>query len=163
MFFEVLYPLITTVFATYNYNGVAGFMSIELLLKMVAIHGVSESTALKADDTMRDKKEINIHIGNEIRNARERAGLTQEQFGELVSLGTKNVSDIERGVAGITVSTLKRICEKLSISSDLIIFGDRENNDVEYIADKLARLPPEQFEAVKAILNQIFQLLAVIE
>ena len=112
---------------------------------------------------MRDKKEINIHIGNEIRNARERAGLTQEQFGELVSLGTKNVSDIERGVAGITVSTLKRICEKLSISSDLIIFGDRENNDVEYIADKLARLPPEQFEAVKAILNQIFQLLAVIE
>lgn len=163
MFFEVLYPLITPVFATYNYNGVAGFMSIELLLKMVAIHGVSESTALKADDTMRDKKEINIHIGNEIRNARERAGLTQEQFGELVSLGTKNVSDIERGVAGITVSTLKRICEKLSISSDLIIFGDRENNDVEYIADKLARLPPEQFEAVKAILNQIFQLLAVIE
>ena len=39
---------------------------------------------------MRDKKEINIYIGNEIKNARERAGLTQEQFGEMVSLGTKN-------------------------------------------------------------------------
>ena len=70
---------------------------------------------------LRAKKEINIHIGNEVRIARERAGLTQEQFGEIVSLGTKNVSDIERGVAGITVSTLKRICEKLSISSDLLI------------------------------------------
>lgn len=93
---------------------------------------------------MRDKKEINIHIGNEIRIARERAGLTQEQFGEIVSLGTKNVSDIERGVAGITVSTLKRICEKLSISSDLIIFGDKGSNDVEYLADRLSRLPPEQ-------------------
>lgn len=56
---------------------------------------------------MRDKKEINIYIGNQIRIARERAGLTQAQFGEIVSLGTKNVSDIERGVAGITVSTLK--------------------------------------------------------
>ena len=33
---------------------------------------------------MREKKEINIHIGNEIRIARERAGLTQEQFGEIV-------------------------------------------------------------------------------
>ena len=75
---------------------------------------------------MREKKAINIQIGNEIRIARERAGLTQEQFGEIVSLGTKNVSDIERGVAGITVSTLKRICEKLSISSDLIIFGNQE-------------------------------------
>lgn len=74
---------------------------------------------------MRDKKEINIYIGNQIRIARERAGLTQAQFGEIVSLGTKNVSDIERGVAGITVSTLKRICEKLSISSDSIIFGTR--------------------------------------
>ena len=109
---------------------------------------------------MRAKKEINIHIGNEIRIARERAGLTQEQFGEMVSLGTKNVSDIERGVAGITISTLKRICEKLSISSDLIIFGDKGTNDVEYLADRMARLPPDQFEAVKDFLNQTFQLFA---
>ncbi len=38
---------------------------------------------------MREKKEINIQIGNALRIARERTGLTQEQFGELVSLGTK--------------------------------------------------------------------------
>ena len=109
---------------------------------------------------MRDKKEMNIYIGNEIKNARERAGLTQEQFGEMVSLGTKNVSDIERGVAGITVSTLKRICEKLSISSDLIIFGDKGANDVDYLADRLARLPADQFAAVEKFLNQTFELFA---
>ena len=51
---------------------------------------------------MNNKKEINLQIGNEIRIARERAGLTQQQFGELVSLGTKNVSAIERGISGIT-------------------------------------------------------------
>lgn len=109
---------------------------------------------------MRDKKEINIHIGNEIRIARERAGLTQQQFGEMVSLGTKNISDIERGVAGITISTLKRICEKLSISSDLIVFGDQGKNDVEYLADRLARLPADQFEAVEVFLNRTFELFA---
>lgn len=103
---------------------------------------------------MREKKAINIQIGNEIRIARERAGLTQEQFGEIVSLGTKNVSDIERGVAGITMSTLKRICEKLSISSDLIIFGNQEKNDTAYLVDRLERLPPEQFKAVKEFLDQ---------
>lgn len=107
---------------------------------------------------MREKKAINIQIGNEIRIARERAGLTQEQFGELVSLGTKNVSDIERGVTGITVSTLKRICEKLSISSDLIIFGDQGKNDVVYLAERLERLSPEQFAAVETFLNQTFAL-----
>ena len=108
---------------------------------------------------MRDKKEINIQIGDEIRKARERAGLTQAEFGELVSLGTKNVSDIERGVAGITISTLKRICEKLSISSDLIVFGDNgDKNDVEYLSDRLTRLPPKQFEAVESFLKQVFMM-----
>lgn len=107
---------------------------------------------------MRDKKEINIHIGNQIRIARERAGLTQAQFGEIVSLGTKNVSDIERGVAGITISTLKRICEKLSIASDSIIFGSQGKNDVAYLADRLERLPPEQFAAVETFLNQVFEM-----
>ena len=112
---------------------------------------------------MRDKKEINIQIGKEIKTARERAGLTQEQFGELVSLGTKNVSDIERGVTGITVSTLKRICEKLSISSNVILFVDQGRNDVKYLAERLSRLSAEQFEAVNTFLNQVFALFAKIE
>ncbi|MDO5784639.1 MAG: helix-turn-helix transcriptional regulator [Eubacteriales bacterium] len=112
---------------------------------------------------MREKKPINIYIGNQIRIARERAGLTQEQFGELVCLGTKNVSDIERGVAGITVSTLKRICEKLSISSDSILFGSQEKNDVFYLTERLERLSPEQFEAVEAFLNHIFTLYGRLE
>ena len=107
---------------------------------------------------MREKKEINIQIGNQIRQARERAGLTQEQFGELVSLGTKNISDIERGVAGITVSTLKRICEKLSISSDSLLFGETEKNDLHDLTQRLERLPSEQFAAVEDFLNQVLQL-----
>ena len=109
---------------------------------------------------MREKKEINIFIGNQVRIARERSGLTQEQFGELVSLGTKNVSDIERGVAGITVSTLKRICEKLSIPSDTIIFGEQNKNDVEYLTERLERLSPDQFAAVKEFLNRVFEFYA---
>ena len=107
---------------------------------------------------MREKKEINIQIGNAIREARERAGLTQEQFGELVSLGTKNVSDVERGVAGITVSTLKRICEKLSISSDSILFANTEKNDVQVLTERLERLPAAQYAAVESFINHDFEL-----
>ena len=107
---------------------------------------------------MREKKEINIQIGNAIREAPERAGLTQEQFGELVSLGTKNVSDVERGVAGITVSTLKRICEKLSISSDSILFANTEKNDVQVLTERLERLPAAQYAAVESFINHVFEL-----
>ena len=112
---------------------------------------------------MREKKEINIHIGNEVRLAREQAGLTQEQFGELVSLGTKNVSDIERGVAGITVSTLKRICEKLSISSDSILFANNEKNNVLMLTERLERLTPAQYAAVETFINHVFELFACME
>ena len=109
---------------------------------------------------MREKKEINIQIGSAIRDARERAGLTQEQFGELVSLGTKNVSDIERGVAGITVSTLKRICEKLSISSDSILLANEAKNNVQVLTERLERLPSDQYAAVESFINSIFELFA---
>ncbi|MDO5378447.1 MAG: helix-turn-helix transcriptional regulator [Clostridia bacterium] len=103
---------------------------------------------------MRPKKEINVQVGNAIRAARERAGLTQEQFGELVDLGTKNVSDIERGVTGITLSTLKRICESLYISSDDILFYDRQKTDITFLSERLEKLSPKQYEAVQTFLNQ---------
>ena len=106
----------------------------------------------------KERKEINVFVGNQIRIARERAGLTQEQFGALVSLGPKNVSDIERGLVGISVSTLKRICEQMSISGDWILFGDREMNEPEYLTERLRRLPSEEFTVAEAFLNQTFHL-----
>ena len=109
---------------------------------------------------MKEKKIINIQIGNEIRKARKRAGLTQEQFGEMMSLEKKNVSDIERGVTGITVSTLKRICEKLSISSDAILFGEREQNDIDYITKQLKNLSPNHFTIIKELLDKIIETFA---
>ena len=79
-----------------------------------------------------------MRIGNQIRNAREAAGLTQDRFAELVSLATKNVSDIERGVVGISVGTLIRICETLSVSSDSILFGNGIGNDTQSISERLS-------------------------
>ncbi len=109
---------------------------------------------------MREKKEINIQIGKEIRTARERCGMTQEQLGEILSLGTKNISDIERGIAGITVSTLKKLCVKLSVSSDTILFGDDGKNDAAYLVERLERLSPEQFKAVADFLNETLLMYA---
>lgn len=109
---------------------------------------------------MREKKELNVKIGNRIRIAREAAGLTQDRFAELVSLATKNVSDIERGVVGISVGTLIRICETLSVSSDSILFGEGTGNDAQSISDRLSILPPEQFEIALDIINKLFEAFA---
>lgn len=111
---------------------------------------------------MREKKEINVLMGEEIRKAREAAGLTQEKFGELVDLGPKNVSDIERGVTGITVSTLKRICQTLPVSPDTILFGNQVSDTVDELADRLRHLSPEELKLVKDFLNTVFEMFAVL-
>ena len=115
---------------------------------------------VKGGADVREKKEINVRIGNQIRIAREAAGLTQDRFAELVSLATKNVSDIERGVVGVSVGSLIRICETLSISSDSILFEEGTRNDAYSITERLSNLPPEQFEIALDIINKLFEAFA---
>ena len=115
---------------------------------------------VKGGADVREKKELNVRIGNQIRIARESAGLTQDRFAELVSLATKNVSDIERGVVGISIGTLIRICETLSISSDSILFEEGTGNNAHSISERLSNLPPEQFEIACNIINKLFEAFA---
>lgn len=110
----------------------------------------------------KQKKPLNIAIGNNIRAAREESHLTQEEFAELIDLGSKHISKIECGAIGITVARVRKICEVLSISSDDILFGRIEPiPEAQYFADRLSRLSPEQFEIAKDILNKLFEAFAV--
>lgn len=113
---------------------------------------------------MREKKELNVKVGLRIKQARENAGLTQERFAELVSLATKNVSDIERGVVGVSLGTLKRICETLSVSSDSILFGipgDRNANDPDGLVERLGNLPAAQYKIAVDVVNKLLEAFAL--
>lgn len=70
---------------------------------------------------MREKKAINIEIGERVKAAREQADITQEQLAERIDVSTQYVSDLERGVVGISVPTLKNLCVALGIASDRIL------------------------------------------
>jgi len=142
--------LLNRVINTINYKAQTVLLSTPPLHKLKVKGGTDE----------REKKEINVRIGNQIRIAREAAGLTQDRFAELVSLATKNVSDIERGVVGVSIGSLIRICQTLSISSDSILFGEEIENDVHGISDRLSKLPSEQFEIAVDIMNKLFEAFA---
>lgn len=96
--------------------------------------------------------------GPQIRKAREAAGLTQERFAELIGISPQNVSCVERGLAGVSLTVLRRMCEILRVSSDLLLMGDLGDNDVETLAARLRQLPPEQFRVVQEILNRVLEL-----
>lgn len=102
---------------------------------------------------MKAKKEINIQIGERVRQAREQSGMTQEQFAELINKTPQFISDLERGVTGISIETLRTICEKLCISSDSILFADRRENDVTELTAKFQRMSRIQFRALEQIVN----------
>lgn len=102
---------------------------------------------------MREKKEINVKIGEQVRIARENAKMTQEQFAERIDVSTQYVSDLERGVVGVSVPTLKKICLILGVASDQILFGTQPENKYAAMIERCKCLPRRQL----AILSQIIE------
>lgn len=80
-----------------------------------------------------------------------------------MQLGTKNISDIERGVVGISVSTLKRICERLPVSSDTLLFGSEKQNDIAYLTEKLQAMPPHELALLNDLISEIFRVFALLQ
>ena len=103
---------------------------------------------------MRVKKEINIQVGEQIKLARERIKLTQEQFAERIDVSPQYISDLERGVVGVSISTLKRVCIILGVSSDQILFGVEGENRAAAIADKCKSLSPQQYALLSEIISK---------
>ncbi len=55
-------------------------------------------------------------IGNELRNAREAAGLTQEQLAKAAGLHRTYVSQLERNRKSPTLDVLFRLCRAIGIA-----------------------------------------------
>ena len=110
---------------------------------------------------MREKKSINVEVGRRVRQAREAAGLTQERFAELIGISPQNVSCVERGLAGVSLTVLRRMCEILRVSSDFLLLGEGADNDAEALARRLGQLPPEQFRVVREVINSVLELTAL--
>ena len=62
-------------------------------------------------------------IGKRIQQARKAKRYTQEQLAELINMSSQNLSQLERGITGISVSFLISVCKALEVSSDFILFG----------------------------------------
>ena len=109
---------------------------------------------------MRQKKEDNIQIGERIRNSRERAGMTQEKLAERADVSSQYISDLERGVVGISIPTLKRVCTSLGVSSDEVLFGTRNEARLVVLAGKCRALSDFQFRLLSEIIDSYVQAVA---
>ena len=101
------------------------------------------------------KEYINKIMGNNIRYIRKSNKLSQEKFAELVELSPQFISDVERGIEGISLSTAIRICNMMSCSP-LVLFAnlinfENYNNEI----DKFTKLSDKNKEIVLDIMSAL--------
>ena len=66
------------------------------------------------------ERDLRKNIGKKIRLARSKANYTQEELAEKLSLSPRYVSQLERGIAFGSATTIISVCKALNISSDFL-------------------------------------------
>lgn len=110
---------------------------------------------------MRTKKEINIQIGERIRAAREQSHFTQEQLAEKIEVSPQYISDLERGVVGISIPTLKKACISMGVSSDQILFGTPSDGLEMKIIELYRQLDTTQASLLREIVEKYVEAIRV--
>ena len=92
-----------------------------------------------------------------IRKAREDAGYTREKFAELIDVIFSYMAVLERGITNVSVKTLIKICKRLGLNADYILFGDNRDSNKELI-DKLCKVDPKYLPLIDSIFNQLLAI-----
>lgn len=92
-------------------------------------------------------------IGIRIKASRKSKGYTQEYIAEKLNVSTQHISDIERGLNGLSVPSLMELCTVLEVSADYILFGSASNSSGNPITASLNKLTPHQKMYAEEILN----------
>ena len=116
-------------------------------------------------DEYKDKKELrqelNIEIGKRCRTARREANLTQEQLGNYLDVNSQFISDVERGVVGISLLTLKDISNALGVTADYLINGT-DNGITDYcikLGNRSIFLSKEEYDIMEQHINIMLRAL----
>ena len=106
-------------------------------------------------------------VGDRIRKIRDKTGLTQTGFGELVGLEQRTISDYERGVSQPGVGRLYLIAEKFNVNPKWLINGvgepykqsevdaaTKERIEREHIRRLFSELSPKTQEIILDVLRE---------
>lgn len=80
------------------------------------------------------EKFLRKNIGKKIKLARSKAEYTQEELAEKLSLSPRYISQLERGIAFGSATTIINVCKTLHINSDFL-FNDLINNKTPILDD----------------------------
>ncbi len=99
----------------------------------------------------------NIIIGQRIRQIRTFQKLSREKLAEKANISTQFLADIETGKKGMTVTTLKKLCDALRVSADSIIFGTEGDSADNHLSAMLSSVPANKKEELMEIIQMIIR------
>ena len=97
-------------------------------------------------------------LGERIRSARIKKGMSQIELAEICSLSVPYVSDLERGKKCFSIETLYRISDALQVSADWLLRTNIPENEVIYhseASELFADCSHEERNLLLALLAQI--------
>lgn len=107
----------------------------------------------------KEKKPINILVGENIRFYREKIGMSREDLAELVGITPRFLADAELGFVGISLTNIKKICEVLGISADRLLW-ERSTETID-LSERLSHVPPEYHHLIETLIQTQLELLAL--
>lgn len=114
---------------------------------------------MKNEDILKKK------IGKKIKLARKQSNYTQEKLAEKTSLSTRYISQLERGLAFGSASTIVSICNALNINPNFLFnglitsssIGSEPSVDNKFL-DTYIKLDSKNRKILDAIANQLYIL-----
>ena len=96
---------------------------------------------------------MKMKLAENIKSFRKERKMTQEQLAEGIEVSPQYVSDLERGVVGPSLATLKKICVALCVSSDQLLFSSPNSGTAALLAERCRELNQTQMSRLLKLID----------
>lgn len=97
----------------------------------------------------KNKNELQLQIGENVRQCRDSKGLTQEELAEICNFSAAYCLQIETGQRMMSIETLVQVAEGLQTSADILIYGNTKDGRILHIVKMLESMPNDDLEFIE--------------
>ena len=99
----------------------------------------------------KNKNELQLRIGENVRRCRDSKGLTQEKLAEICDISTGFLGHIERGTRKLSLDTLFCIATVLNVSIDYLLIdsANKSDNFLEQMDSVARSLNPSAYNSFR--------------
>lgn len=93
------------------------------------------------------------NMGIRISERRKELNLTQEKLAERMGVSLQTISCIELGKKAIRPENLANLCLHLNVSADYVLYGKRDEEQMNDIISRLSQLSSEEYAIVQSLVD----------